>query len=106
MANTKTYKVTFKAELTQEDVRAMNKCFFDCINEGMGIYNLFDFEMEEIPKEKEDLSPDLKKFEEIYQHHEEYPDEENAEDKAKCDGYKDYCIVKGYSCWHYFYNED
>jgi len=56
--------------------------------------------------EEAEKAPYLKKFEERYQHHEEYPDEESAKDMAKCDGYKDYRIVKGYSCWHYFYNED
>lgn len=55
--------------------------------------------------EEAEKAPYLKKFEERYQHHEEYPDEESARDMAECDGYKNYRIVKGYSCWHYFYNE-
>lgn len=56
--------------------------------------------------EEAEKTPYLKKFEERYQHHEEYSTEEEARDMAKCDGYKNYRIVKGVSCWHYFYNED
>lgn len=38
----KWYKITFNAKLTADDVRAMNKCFFDAMWEEMGIecYNL------------------------------------------------------------------
>lgn len=38
----KWYKITFNAELTADDIRAMNKCFFDAMWEEMGIecYNL------------------------------------------------------------------
>ena len=38
----KWYKITFNAELTADDVRAMNGCFFSAMWEEMGIecYNL------------------------------------------------------------------
>lgn len=44
----KTYQVTFKAELTEEDVRAMNKYFFDTMNESMEIENVWGLELTEI----------------------------------------------------------
>ena len=31
----KWYTITFNAELTADDVRAMNKCFYDTMNEAM-----------------------------------------------------------------------
>lgn len=72
------------------------------------IYEKWCRKIEENKRKREETekAPYLKKFEERYQNHEEYPDEESAKDMAKCDGYKDYRIVKGYSCWHYFYNKD
>lgn len=44
----KTYQITFKAELTEEDVRAMNKYFFDTMNESMEIDNVWGLELTEI----------------------------------------------------------
>ena len=41
----KWYKITFNAELTADDVRAMNKCFYDTMNEAMDIYDLADLEL-------------------------------------------------------------
>ena len=41
----KWYKITFNAELTADDVRAMNKCFYDIMNEAMDIYDLADLEL-------------------------------------------------------------
>lgn len=41
----KWYKITFNAELTADDVRAMNKYFYDTMNEAMDIYNLADLEL-------------------------------------------------------------
>ena len=29
-----TYKITFNAELSKDDVRAMNKCFYDAMSNG------------------------------------------------------------------------
>lgn len=39
------YQVSFKFEGTEEDYRAMNKHFFDAMNESMEIYNLYDLEV-------------------------------------------------------------
>lgn len=44
----KTYQVTFKAELSEDDVRAMKKCFFDAMNESMDICDLWDLELTEV----------------------------------------------------------
>lgn len=41
----KWYKITFNAKLTADDVRAMNKCFYDTMNEVMDIYDLADLEL-------------------------------------------------------------
>lgn len=54
----KTYKVTFMAELSEDDVRAMNKCFFDAMNEAMNIHNLFNLEVTSV---EDDSSSDLEK---------------------------------------------
>jgi hypothetical protein len=43
----KTYKITFRAELSEEDVRAMNKYFFDTMNESMQIAPVWGLELEE-----------------------------------------------------------
>lgn len=43
----KTYTITFKAELSEDDVRAMNKCFFDAMNEAMDIHDIWGLEITE-----------------------------------------------------------
>jgi hypothetical protein len=43
----KTYTITFKAELAEDDIRAMNKCFFDAMNEAMDIHELWGLEITE-----------------------------------------------------------
>ena len=52
----KTYQITFKAELTEDDVKAMNKCFFDAMNEAMDIHELWGLEIKE-DKEDDFLEP-------------------------------------------------
>lgn len=44
----KTYKITFMADLTEDDVRAMKKCFFDAMNESMDIHELWELKLEEV----------------------------------------------------------
>ena len=44
----KTYEITFKAELTEDDVRAMNKYFYDTMNDSMQIANIWDLKLTEI----------------------------------------------------------
>ena len=48
----KLYKIEFIAELAEDDVRAMNKCFFDAMNESMNIYDLSNFKMTLIEGDK------------------------------------------------------
>ena len=43
-----TYKITFEAELSEDDVRAMNKCFYDAMNESMGIEELWGLKLEKV----------------------------------------------------------
>ena len=54
----KLYKIEFIAELTEDDVRAMNKCFFDAMNEAMEIYGLSNLKLtpiEDAPTELEQV---------------------------------------------------
>lgn len=48
-----TYKITFNAELSEADVRAMNKCFYDAMNEALSIYNVWGLTLEKV-EDKED----------------------------------------------------
>ena len=41
----KTYQITFKADLTEDDVRAMKKCFYDTMNEAMDIMEVWGLEI-------------------------------------------------------------
>ena len=43
-----TYKITFNAELSEDDVRAMNKCFYDAMNEAMGIEEVWGLKLEKV----------------------------------------------------------
>lgn len=43
----KWYRISFSAKLTPSDLRAMNKCFFDAMNESMEIYDLANLVIEE-----------------------------------------------------------
>ena len=49
----KTYQITFKADLTEDDVRAMNKCFYDAMNEAMSISEIWGLKLEEVKEEDE-----------------------------------------------------
>jgi len=40
------YKITFHANLSEDDIRAMNKCFFDAMNESMEITELWDLQIQ------------------------------------------------------------
>lgn len=55
----KTYRVTFMADLTEDDVRAMKKCFYDAMNESMNIDQLWELQLEEIKDEPEPEATDL-----------------------------------------------
>ena len=41
-----TYQITFKANLTEDDVRAMQKYFYDTMNESMEIDEVWGLELE------------------------------------------------------------
>lgn len=41
------YRIAFSAKLTDSDLRAMKKCFFDALNESMELYDLADLEIKE-----------------------------------------------------------
>ena len=48
----KTYKITFYAELTEDDVKAMNGCFYQAMDESMDIYDLWGLELKEVSDEE------------------------------------------------------
>ena len=52
----KTYKITFMAELTEDDVKAMKGCFYQAMNESMDIYDLWGLTVDEIEVEDEDYA--------------------------------------------------
>lgn len=43
----KTYRITFMADLTEDDVRAMNKCFYDAMSDAMEIGPCWGLKLEE-----------------------------------------------------------
>jgi hypothetical protein len=43
----KTYTITFKAELTEDDLNAMQSCFYQAMNEAMEIEDVWGLEIEE-----------------------------------------------------------
>lgn len=47
MEQTKTYKITFYAELNEDDLRAMQSCFYQAMNESMEIEEVWGLEIEE-----------------------------------------------------------
>lgn len=65
----KTYTITFKAELTEDDFRAMNKYFYDTMNDSMEINNVWDLEMKEIDGEDTNNEiPDIKEAQKYTMH--------------------------------------
>lgn len=43
----KIYKITFMAELTEDDLKAMQSCFYDAMNESMEIEEVWGLKIEE-----------------------------------------------------------
>jgi hypothetical protein len=64
----KTYKITFMAELTEDGVRAMNKYFYDTMNESMEIENVWGLEL------KEEETPDIEEAQKYTMHWEDVVD--------------------------------
>ena len=59
----KCYQITFKAELTENDVSAMKKCFYDAMLEAMEISPVWDFKLEPIEESvPEDLQPEYEEY--------------------------------------------
>lgn len=44
----KTYQITFKAELSEDDVKAMKGCFYQAMSEAMNIDEVYGLNLEEI----------------------------------------------------------
>lgn len=42
MNEKKTYTVSFKADLTEADLRALSKYFYEAMNEALEIYDVYD----------------------------------------------------------------
>ena len=62
----KTYKITFMAELTEDDVKAMNGCFYQAMNESMEIDDIWGLEIEE---DKDfDEEPDDNSIEDLHKY--------------------------------------
>jgi hypothetical protein len=55
----KTYRITFMADLTEDDVRALKKCFYDAMQEAMEIGPCWELQLEEIKDEPEPEVTDL-----------------------------------------------
>ena len=49
----KCYRITFMADLTEDDVRAMEKCFYDAMQEAMEIEPCWGLQLEEVKFEGE-----------------------------------------------------
>jgi hypothetical protein len=43
----KTYQITFKAELSEDDLKAMQSCFYQAMNESMEIKEVWGLEIKE-----------------------------------------------------------
>ena len=43
----KTYQITFKAELSEDDLKAMQSCFYQAMNESMEIEEVWGLEIKE-----------------------------------------------------------
>ena len=55
----KTYQITFMADLTEDDVRAMKKCFYDAMLEAMEISPVWNLKLEETKDGPEPEATDL-----------------------------------------------
>lgn len=58
----KCYQITFKAELTENDVRAMKKCFYDAMLEAMEISPVWDLKLEPTEDPDTDSEPEFKEY--------------------------------------------
>lgn len=62
----KTYTITFKANLTEEDVKAMKSCFYDAMNESMEIMEVWGLELKE--ETGFDEEPDNNSIEDLHKY--------------------------------------
>ena len=49
-----TYRITFEANLNEDDVNAMQSCFYDAMNESMNIEDLWGLKLEKVEDEDYD----------------------------------------------------
>ncbi len=54
----KTYQITFKAELTEDDIKAMQGCFYQAMNEAMEIEDIWGLEIKEDKEDEFRAEPD------------------------------------------------
>lgn len=64
----KTYTITFKAELTEDDVKAMNGCFYQAMNESMEISEVWGLEIREADNDFEGRPPEIKEAQKYTPH--------------------------------------
>jgi hypothetical protein len=64
----KTYTITFKAELNEDDLNAMQSCFYQAMNESMEIEDVWGLEIEE------DETPDIEEAQKYTMHWEDVID--------------------------------
>lgn len=64
----KTYTITFKAELTEDDLNAMQSCFYQAMNESMEIEDVWGLEIEE------DETPDIEEAQKYTMHFDDIED--------------------------------
>ena len=64
----KTYTITFKAELTEDDLNAMQSCFYQAMNESMEIDDVWGLEI------KEDKAPNIEDLHKYTMHWEDVID--------------------------------
>lgn len=55
----KWYKITFSAQLSEDDLRAMNKCFYDAMEEAMEISPCSNLKIELEENQRLEIEPDL-----------------------------------------------
>jgi hypothetical protein len=70
----KTYQITFKAELTEDDLNAMQSCFYQAMNESMEIEDVWGLEITEDGKDADDEIPDIEEAQKYTMHWEDVVD--------------------------------
>lgn len=69
----KTYQITFMADLNEDDVRAMKKCFYDAMLESMQISPVWNLKLEEVNLNSCDTNPEDTEDEDVEESSPEAP---------------------------------